>query len=78
MTTTKDAIEESYLVLATVGGKNLLVRRDVLTRPHRDLGIQSYFSRVCQLGVSVLFTTRVVHHMCLVPWPHPVYDHVIS
>ena len=39
MTTTRDAIEESYLVLATVGGKNLLARRDVLTRPHQDLGI---------------------------------------
>ena len=37
MTTTRDAIEKSYLVLATVGGKNLLARRDVLTRPHQDL-----------------------------------------
>ena len=39
MTTTRDAIEKSYLVLTTVGGKNLLARRDVLTRPHQDLGI---------------------------------------
>lgn len=38
MTTTRDAIEESYLVLATVGGKNLLARRDVLTPFHTAVG----------------------------------------
>ena len=39
MATTRDAVEESYLVLAIVWGKDLLVRRDVLAHPHQDMGI---------------------------------------
>ena len=73
MPTTFDAIEESYLVLATVGYENLLVRRDVLTRPHKHSGVETYFSCVCQLGVPVLCTTCVVDGMRLVPHTNPVY-----
>ena len=73
MTTTFYAIEECYLVLATVGYENLLVRRDVLTRPHKHSGVQSYFSCVCQLGVPVLCTVCVVDGMRLVSHTNPVY-----
>ena len=73
MTTTLDAIEETYLVLATVAYENLLVRRNVLTRPHKHSGIQSYFSCVCQLSVPVLCTACVVDGMRLVSHTNPVY-----
>ena len=63
MAATRTIVKKPNLVLWSVVCKDLEPRCDGLLRPHQYLRLGSQLSSVCDQGVAMLCTTRMIHRM---------------